>query len=150
MAQTTARLAVAVDLTHHLSELSKRRQTSPLKGLQKYFMKPGTLQLAGGASSSALSLRAEARCSGTPDPSYFPFASLGGQAMASDSFSVADEKALSGGAFSWLWNIFGASKDKTTEITVPRFPTTPGALSLAEMLQYGETPVAVVGSHDSE
>ena len=38
----------AIDLSHHLSELSKRRKTSPLKGMQKYMTKPGTLMLAGG------------------------------------------------------------------------------------------------------
>jgi aromatic amino acid aminotransferase I len=38
----------SIDLSHHLSEVSKARVTSPLKGLQKYFSQPGILTLAGG------------------------------------------------------------------------------------------------------
>lgn len=38
----------AIDLSHHLSEVSKARATSPLKGLQKYMNKPGLISLAGG------------------------------------------------------------------------------------------------------
>lgn len=37
----------AIDLSHHLSDLAKARQVSPLKGLQKYF-KPDAIQFAGG------------------------------------------------------------------------------------------------------
>jgi len=43
-----ADLADTIDLSHHLSEVSKNRELSPLKGLQKYFGKPGILSLAGG------------------------------------------------------------------------------------------------------
>ncbi|EJD36919.1 PLP-dependent transferase [Auricularia subglabra TFB-10046 SS5] len=121
MAYANEKLADAVDLTHHLSELSKRRKTSPLKGMQKYMTKPGTLMLAGGL----------------PDPSYFPFASIGGEAMAPDSYALTTDKPSSSGPLSWLWNIFGASKDKTTPIVIPRFPTGPNELSLADSLQYG-------------
>lgn len=42
-------LGEAVELSHHLSELSKRRKTSPLKGMQKIVLKPGTIKMAGGA-----------------------------------------------------------------------------------------------------
>lgn len=46
---TEADFADAVDLSHHLSELSKNRVISPLKGLQKYYLgNPGMLSLAGG------------------------------------------------------------------------------------------------------
>ena len=38
----------AIDLSHHLSDLAKRRKTSPLKGLQKYMGNPNTIMLAGG------------------------------------------------------------------------------------------------------
>lgn len=40
----------AIDLSHHLSDLAKSRQISPLKGLQKYF-KPDAIQFAGGERS---------------------------------------------------------------------------------------------------
>jgi len=43
-----ADLGEAIDLSHHLSELSKSRDVSPLKGLHKYFEKPGLLSLVGG------------------------------------------------------------------------------------------------------
>jgi len=55
---TEADFPDAIDLSHHLSEISKSRGLSPLKGLQKYFGKPGMLSLAGGqiypSSSPAL------------------------------------------------------------------------------------------------
>lgn len=38
----------AIDLSHHLSDLSRRRTVSPLKGLAKYMGKPGVIALAGG------------------------------------------------------------------------------------------------------
>jgi hypothetical protein len=38
----------AIDLSHHLSKVSRERRVSPLKGLQKYFGKPGIISLAGG------------------------------------------------------------------------------------------------------
>lgn len=39
----------AIDLSHHLSQLSLRRQVSPLKGLAKYMNNPNLIALAGGA-----------------------------------------------------------------------------------------------------
>lgn len=38
----------AIDMSHHLSELSKARPVSPLKGLARYFGKPGILMFGGG------------------------------------------------------------------------------------------------------
>jgi aromatic amino acid aminotransferase I / 2-aminoadipate transaminase len=38
----------AIDLSHHFSEVSKARATSPLKGLQKYLNNPNLISLAGG------------------------------------------------------------------------------------------------------
>jgi aromatic amino acid aminotransferase I len=40
-------MAKAVDLSHHLSDVAKARELSPLKKYQKYF-KPGVISLAGG------------------------------------------------------------------------------------------------------
>ena len=42
----------AIDLTHHLSDVAKAREASPLKGLMKYFGKPGMISLAGGKCQS--------------------------------------------------------------------------------------------------
>ena len=46
----------AIDLSHHLSDLSRARQTSPLKGLAKYFGRPGLISLAGGKLRTRLTL----------------------------------------------------------------------------------------------
>lgn len=43
-------LPKAIDLSHHLSELSKSRMPSPLKGLARYWGRPGLISLAGGVS----------------------------------------------------------------------------------------------------
>lgn len=39
----------AIDLSHHLSDVARARATSPLKGLARYFGRPGLITLAGGA-----------------------------------------------------------------------------------------------------
>ena len=41
----------AIDLSHHLSDLALSRSTSPLKGLARYFGRPGIITLAGGTHS---------------------------------------------------------------------------------------------------
>ena len=41
----------AIDLSHHLSNLALSRATSPLKGLARYFGRPGIISLAGGAQA---------------------------------------------------------------------------------------------------
>lgn len=38
----------AIDLSHHLSDLSRARATSPLKGLARYFGRSDLISLAGG------------------------------------------------------------------------------------------------------
>ena len=38
----------AIDLSHHLSDVSRARGLSPLKGLARYFDRPGLISLAGG------------------------------------------------------------------------------------------------------
>ena len=42
-------LPKAIDLSHHLSDLSRARQKSPLKELAKYWGRPGLISLAGGS-----------------------------------------------------------------------------------------------------
>ncbi|KAJ6613492.1 PLP-dependent transferase [Mycena sp. CBHHK59/15] len=97
-------------LSHHLSGLSRARQTSPLKGLQKYWGKPGLISLAGGL----------------PSPAYFPFATISGEVLASNSFPL--ESTQESSSLSWLWKLLGAAKEKTTTVTVP---------STRSALQYG-------------
>ena len=48
MAYMEKDLPKAIDLSHHLSDIAKAREASPLKGLMKYFGKPGMISLAGG------------------------------------------------------------------------------------------------------
>jgi aromatic amino acid aminotransferase I len=42
------KLPKSIDLSHHFSDLAKRRLPSPLKTFYKYYGKPGLLALAGG------------------------------------------------------------------------------------------------------
>ncbi len=55
--ENNEKLPKAIDLSHHLSELSKARETSPLKGLAKYYGKPGLISLAGGMYLYLMRLR---------------------------------------------------------------------------------------------
>ncbi|KAH9855019.1 PLP-dependent transferase [Lenzites betulinus] len=110
----------SVDLSHHLSELARARATSPLKGIGRLFERPGMISLAGGM----------------PNPDYFPFAAISGDALVSDSFAVNNQPSES--SLSWLWKLFGSSrKEKTNAITIPKYPTRPGDVNLATALQYG-------------
>ncbi|THH28413.1 hypothetical protein EUX98_g5776 [Antrodiella citrinella] len=113
------KLTEAVDLSHHISDLAKARQPSPLKSLSKYVGTPGLITLAGGM----------------PHPDYFPFADIGANALAHDSYSADEVQRASG--FSWIWSLFGA-KPKTIQLTVPKYPTTPDQVNLAVALQYGQ------------
>ncbi|KAI0751113.1 PLP-dependent transferase [Daedaleopsis nitida] len=108
----------AIDLSHHLSALSRARATSPLKGLARYFGRPDLISLAGGMPSEA----------------YFPFAAISGDALVADSFAVTNQ---SGSSLSWLWKLFGARKEKTNTIVVPKYPATKDDVNLATALQYG-------------
>ncbi|KAI0355373.1 PLP-dependent transferase [Trametes cingulata] len=111
----------AIDLSHHLSDLARARETSPLKGLARYVGRPGVISLAGGM----------------PSPDYFPFAGISGDALVSESFSVSKAQPESSG-LSWLWKLFGARKEKTTTITIPKFTDHPAEqVNLATALQYG-------------
>ncbi|KAF9569073.1 PLP-dependent transferase [Agrocybe pediades] len=114
-------LPEAIDLSHHLSILSRSRLESPLKGLQRFFGKPGMLSLAGGL----------------PSTEYFPFEALKADVQPYDSFAVKPESAAQGGPLSWIWNLFGSKKDTTIPITVPKYPEHEGDVNLAVALQYG-------------
>ena len=53
-----------------------------------------------------------------------------------DSFSL--EPARRESSLSWVWKLFGAgTKEKTTPITVPKYPSTANDVNLAVALQYG-------------
>jgi len=110
----------AIDLSHHLSNVARARQTSPLKGLQKWMGKPGLISLAGGL----------------PNAQYFPIASISGELLAPDSFPLKTEPEES--SLSWFWKLFSRSdKERTTTFTVDKYPKHPGDLNLATGLQYG-------------
>ncbi|RXW11690.1 hypothetical protein EST38_g14165 [Candolleomyces aberdarensis] len=116
MATVSEKLPESIDLSHHLSNVSKARPLSPLKGLQKYWGRPGLISLAGGL----------------PSPDYFPFSSVGADILLPTSFPT--QAGTSNGAFSWLWNLF--SSGQTDSISIPRYASKPGDLDLASILQY--------------
>ncbi|KAI5480676.1 hypothetical protein MNV49_007603 [Pseudohyphozyma bogoriensis] len=108
----------AIDLSHHLSQLARERQTSPLKGMYKYFQRPGIKMLAGGL----------------PSPAYFPFETLSANVLPPQTFIPA---ANSSSGLGWLWNLLAPS---TKKIEVPKYaadPKDPNAIQLAVALQYG-------------
>ncbi|RDX53764.1 PLP-dependent transferase [Lentinus brumalis] len=109
----------AIDLSHHLSDLSRARATSPLKGLARYFGRPDLISLAGGM----------------PNEAYFPFAAISGDALVPDSFSLASNQSES--SLSWFWKLFGSRKEKTTSISIPKYPATKDDITLKVALQYG-------------
>ena len=113
----------AIDLSHHLSELSKARQLSPLKGLAKYFGTPGLITIAGG----------------TPSPEYFPFASVSAEALVPNSFAVSPNDPDFASNLSWFWKLFSSKTERTEFISVPKYSTGPpeDVVSLEVALQYG-------------
>jgi len=111
----------SIDLSHHISELSKARVTSPLKGLQKYFSQPGILTLAGGL----------------PSPAYFPVSDISANVLVPDSFALAPTESST--SFSWLWKLFGgnsSTNEKTQGVSIPKYPANAGDINLAVSLQY--------------
>ncbi|KAJ7047399.1 pyridoxal phosphate-dependent transferase [Mycena alexandri] len=110
----------AIDLSHHLSgTFPTARHLSPLKGLQKYWGRPGIISLAGGL----------------PSPAYFPYSDISANILVPNSFPV--ERKQEESSFSWLWKLLGADKEKTTPVTVPKYPVRPEDINLATALQYG-------------
>ena len=120
MLSENEKLPKAIDLSHHLTEVSKSRETSPLKGLARYFGKPGIISLAGGM----------------PSPVYFPVASLSAETLAFDSFattpSVSSESNVS-----WFWRLFSKG-ERTEHMTIPKYSTSSpqDSVSLEIALQY--------------
>ncbi|KAF5331715.1 hypothetical protein D9611_007705 [Ephemerocybe angulata] len=118
MSSIDEKLPESIDLTHHLSAFAKARPLSPLKGLQKYWGKPGIISLAGGL----------------PSPDVFPFSSVGADILLPNAFPSQTEPSKA--PLSWLWNLFSSGKPKTVPIEIPRHASTPGQLDLATVLQY--------------
>ncbi|EPS98782.1 hypothetical protein FOMPIDRAFT_1024508 [Fomitopsis schrenkii] len=112
----------AIDLSHHLSDVSRARQTSPLKGLGKYNGRPGLISLAGGLPSVA----------------YFPFSAISGDALDPNSFSLKPSEQDTS-SLSWFWKLFSrANKEKTSPITIPKYVEHPEEeINLSVALQYG-------------
>ena len=139
----------APDHSHHLSQYARKFRVSPLKGLQKYFGREGQIAFAGGTSTDALFLLPLTRfaryctrpshfaTAGLPHEAYFPFATVGADILAADTYALAPPSTPSTGPspFSWLLNLFSSS---TTRITVPKAAApADGGLNLATALQYG-------------
>ncbi|KAG1755732.1 pyridoxal phosphate-dependent transferase [Suillus lakei] len=109
----------SIDLSHHLSELSKARVISPLKGLNKYKSQPGILALAGVLRIS-------------------PSLTYSVNVLVPESFALAPTESST--SLSWLWKLFGshsATKEKTQAVTIPKYPAVDGEINLASSLQYG-------------
>jgi aromatic amino acid aminotransferase I len=70
---------------------------------------------------------------GLPSPEYFPFASITADALVPDAFSWTPDN---GSSFAWIWNLFSATKEKTTQVSIPKYSTKPEDLNLATALQY--------------
>lgn len=119
----------AIDLSHHLSELAKARRFSPLKSFGKYMGVPGMISLAGGL----------------PDPSYFPLESLSASLLSTETFSTSSQPEerkkhkTARSSAGWIASLFGQSKPKTQQVTVPKFAKEPTkeTLQLSGALQYG-------------
>ncbi|KAK4047631.1 hypothetical protein OIV83_005289 [Microbotryomycetes sp. JL201] len=105
----------AIDLSHHLSALSRARLASPLKGMYKYFNKPGMLMFAGGL----------------PSPEYFPYETISAQVLAPNAYKTTQS------SFQWLWSLF--SSRPTTQFTIPKYEqdAKPDSIQLSTALQYG-------------
>lgn len=109
-------------MSHHLSDLAKARNVSPLKGFFKYYT-PDVLALAGGV----------------PHPDYFPFATLEASTLPVDTYSSTPGTITSPSPLAWLWNLFSSpSAARTTKISVPKYVSDPlNEVNLATALQYG-------------
>ncbi|KAF8314571.1 pyridoxal phosphate-dependent transferase [Cantharellus anzutake] len=119
-----------IDLSHHLSQLSKRRPASTLKSLFKWLDDPEMISFAGGM----------------PPPEYFPFDSISADALVPESLggpSPASHTQDTFGPMSWLWGwLFASTKHmpRTRPFTIPKFspdPKSPTAIQLSTSLQYG-------------
>ncbi|GAA5876540.1 hypothetical protein JCM16303_003573 [Sporobolomyces ruberrimus] len=105
----------AIDMSHHLSVMAKNRVPSPLKGMYKYFNKPGLLMLAGGL----------------PPPDYFPFETITCSTMKQNSFKTAPNPSYVQSVWNW---IKGTEKD---EWAINKWEDDKTKIQLSTALQYG-------------
>ncbi|KAI0310919.1 PLP-dependent transferase [Amylostereum chailletii] len=111
----------ALDHSHHLSDYARRFRLSPLKGLQKYYGRDDMIAFAGGL----------------PHEAYFPFHTIGADILAADAFPLTAPRTESS-PLAWLWRLFGASKERTTYVSVQKSAKAgDDGLNLATALQYG-------------
>ncbi|GAA5893063.1 hypothetical protein JCM5296_003062 [Sporobolomyces johnsonii] len=107
-------LPEAIDLSHHLSLLARSRVQSPLKGMYKYFARPGILMLAGGL----------------PPPEYFPFETISATSLANNTF-----KTTSPGLLQSAWNYIKGVQ--TDHFTINKYEQDTSKIQLSSALQYG-------------
>jgi len=115
-----ASVSAPIDITHHLSELTKQRAGSQIKRFYKYFQIPGIGQLAGGL----------------PFHEYFPFDTLESSTARPDRWqpSEHDQDRTS-------HDKAGASKTKAARIIVPHDTAEPNQFRKVDVktaLQYGQ------------
>ena len=75
---------------------------------------------------------------GMPSPDYFPFASIGGESLVPDSYSVSPNGS-SESSVSWFWRLFSSKTERTEHLSIPKYATGPPTdmVSLEVALQYG-------------
>ena len=71
--------------------------------------------------------------SGLPNPAYFPFETITGEALSPEALLPSSSTS----SISWLWSLFSKSDAKTTvPISIPKYPAKPSDVNLAAALQY--------------
>ncbi|GAA5942774.1 aminotransferase-like domain-containing protein [Sporobolomyces koalae] len=115
---------VAIDLSHHLSSLAKNRVPSPLKGMYKYFVRPGILQLAGGV----------------PNPAVFPFETITCTSLKSNTFKTAPTPGYVQSLWNWIKGV------ETDEWVLEKYDKDKTKFQLSTALQYG-TAQGLPGLH---
>jgi aromatic amino acid aminotransferase I len=127
----------ALDHSHHISDYARRYALSPLKALQKYFDKD-LISFSGGTCVFPRRSLVSHPLAGFPSPDCYPFTSVSADVLLADAFPLdAPRSASASSAFGWLWRLFGAGKDDTTRVHIPREPRPgDGGLNLTTALQY--------------
>ncbi|GAA5984700.1 hypothetical protein JCM5350_007921 [Sporobolomyces pararoseus] len=105
----------AIDLSHHLSEMSKNRVPSPLKGMYKYFGREGLYSLAGGL----------------PHPSVFPFETITVSSLKSNSFKTTRNPGYVQSIWNWIKGV------ETDEWQINKYEQDKTKIQLSTALQYG-------------
>jgi aromatic amino acid aminotransferase I len=77
------------------------------------------------------------RYTGLPSPAYFPVADITVNALIPESFALVPAPHVPS-PLSWFWKLFGTNdaKERTSSVTIPKYPTLPSDVNLAACLQY--------------